>query len=158
MSEQKPKRNKIKHASLIPKYNSKIRQEYIDMDYIDKLDDTVKNCKLPNGRKVTEKEYMSIFMKEWNNAGVGKQDEARKNSFERSKKRVKESTDRNNMRNNDTWGKMRAQGRGYLHTDKQLENQLDLNREAQGINSVEDAMIEALDNAKEFADTTDDSE
>lgn len=158
MKKLKPKRDKIKHASLNPKYNSKIRQEYIDMDYIDKLDDTIKNCKLPNGKKVTEKEYMSIFMSEWNNAGVGKQENARSNAFERSKKRVKESTDRNNQRNNDTWGKMRAQGMGYLHTDKQLETQLNLNRELNGLNTVEDAMIDALDNAKELADTADDGE
>ena len=41
------RRDQVKHAALNPKYNSRIRQEYIDQDYLDDLDDTVKNCKLP---------------------------------------------------------------------------------------------------------------
>jgi len=100
------KRKNVKHASLKKRYNSRIRQEYLDMDYIDQLDDTKKNCELPDGTMVTEMEYMSLFMKEWNNASIAedsvkdKTDEAAKeNKFHRTSKEAKTCTDRNNERN-----------------------------------------------------------
>ena len=158
MKKPRPKRDKVKHASLKLNYNSKIRQEYLDVDYVNQLDDTVANCKLPNGKMVTEREYLALFMKEWNNAGVGSQANARKNAFQRTKAQVKDTTDRNNLRNNDLWGKMKAQNRGYTFSKEYLEAAMDNNREVNGINTVEEAMIDFLDNAKEFADSTDDGQ
>lgn len=104
---KKPRRAQVKHASLKPKYNSRIRQEFLDADYIDQLDDTIKNCKLPNGEMVTELHYLSLFMEEWNNASVGKQSEAEKNVFHRTAEEVKDCTDRNNKRNGDLYGRLR---------------------------------------------------
>lgn len=106
-TETKTRREQIEHASLKPSYNSRIRQEYIDQDYTDKLDDTVKNCKLPNGEMVTELEYLSLFMEEWNNGSVGAQADAEQNNFHRTAEEVKECTDRNNHRNADLYGILR---------------------------------------------------
>lgn len=155
----KPRRNKVKHAALKKNYNSKIRQEYIDIDYVDDLNDTVANCKLPDGRMVTEREYMSIFMKEWNNGGVGKQSKAKKNSFQRTAALVKDSTDRTNKRNVDMWGQAKAMNRGYIMSPDVLQHIIDENRDnTPGLNVVEDSMVDYLDNAKELGDSTGDSD
>lgn len=150
MSEKrKTKRSSVKHASLIPRYNSRIRQEYLDLDYVDKLDNKAENCKLPDGRMVTELEYMSLFMKEWNNAGVGAQSKAEDNAFHRTAKDVKECTDRNNHRNNDEFGVARARNLLYRLNPKALENYIEETENQVHYNYVEDAMIELLDSEKE---------
>ena len=147
------RRQKIKNASLNKKYNSRIRQEYIDMDYIHKLDDTIKNCKLEDGTMVTQLEYMALFMKEWNSGGVGKQAEANQNKFHRTAKEVKACTDRTNQRNRDEYGIAKA--RNLLHKldydslKEIIEKERTVNQ-----NYVEDAMIEYLDNSKKANDST----
>jgi hypothetical protein len=117
---KKPRREQVKHAALNPRYNSRVRQEYIDQDYINELDDKIKNCKLPNGDMVTELEYLSLFMEEWNNASVGKQSEAENNVFHRTAKEVKDCTDRNNFRNGDLYGLLRNKADKY--NNKKLLN------------------------------------
>ena len=153
MSEKrKTKRSKVKHAALIPRYNSRIRQEYMDMDYIHKLDDTKEVCELPDGRKVTEKEFMSLFMKEWNNAGVAKQSEAETNVFHRTVKEVKECTDRNNFRNRDVYGRAKAQNRMNKLTYEVL-TELEINKDGvENHNYVEDEMVDRLDSQEEAED------
>lgn len=121
---KKPRRDQVPHASLNPKYNHRIRQEYIDQDYIDQLDDTVKNCKLPNGEMVTELEYLSSFMEEWNNASVGKQSEAENNRFHRTAQEVKDCTDRNNHRNGDMYGIARNKADRKSHNGKRISHKL----------------------------------
>lgn len=154
--EQKPRRESVKHASLNQKYNTRIRQEYIDQDYIDDLDDTVKNCRMPNGEMVTELEYLSRFMEEWNNSSVGAQSEAENNAFHRTAKDVKESTDRNNHRNGDLYGILRNKADRNNNTKlisyeamvntvdptKSLENELSKDIDPR---YVENAYIEFLD-------------
>ena len=56
---------------------------------------------------VTELEYLSRFMEEWNNASVGSQSKAENNAFHRTAEEVKDCTDRNNQRNNDMHGILR---------------------------------------------------
>lgn len=159
MKEKKKRRSQVKYPSLDPRYNSKVRQEYIDIDYVDELDDTVKNVKLPDGTMVTEREYMAIFMKEWNNAGVGKQSEAKKNKFHRNKKLVKEATDRNNHRNNDMLGVTKATNLlDKMNYEDLVRKKEWHNRAYVNPNTVEDAMIDYLDHAKESSDTTDDGD
>lgn len=155
--KQKSKRSRVPHASLKKNYNSKIRQEYIDLDYIDKLDDTVKNCKLPNGKMVTQLEYMSIFMKEYNSGGVGKQSEAKKNAFHRTAQEVKDCTDRTNFRNRDQYGIAKAthgaNGRIGLTELSDVDDETVIST-----NYTEDIMVELLDRSKNLAESSDDGD
>ena len=155
--KKKPRRSSVKNASLKKQYNSRIRQEYIDMDYIDKLDDKTKNCKLPDGTMVTELEYIAIFMKEWNNGGVGKQSEAKKNKLHRTPKQVKDCTDRNNQRNRDEYAIAKARNLVYKFDYETLKNFIEKEQEV-GYNYVEDALIDVLDDAKQTQDTSSDTD
>lgn len=156
MKKQKGKRSKrsrVSDASLVKNYNSKIRQEYLDLDYINKLDETTKNVKLPDGTMVTEKEYMSIFMAEWNNAQVGSQKNAKKNKLHRTKKLVKELTDQNNKRNNDIFGVKKATQQLVYSTYPMA----DIENDPVSTNYTEDTMIDLLDNMVKLSDTSDDT-
>jgi len=151
------RRSKIKHASLEPRYNSRIRQEYIDIDYVDELDDTKRNVKLPNGEMVTEREYMSRFMDEWNNAGVGPQHDPKRNGLHRTVEEIKDCTDRNNKRNNDLQGQMKAQGKMLNHDYYSITNLLE-DQDRTNLNEHEDTLIEILDRSYELDDSGNDDE
>jgi len=161
MSKKKQsRRDKIPTAPLKKEYNTKIRQEYIDIDYTDKLDNTKKVHKLPDGTMVSELEWMSIFMKEWNNGNVSKQSQAKKNKFHRTAKEVKECTDRTNMRNRDQYGVAKAlkmidrlDYEALLRKKEYLDKKKSLNPAF-----VEDAMIDYLDYVKELGESTDDGD
>jgi hypothetical protein len=140
---KKLRRDQVKHASLNPKYNSRIRREFLDLDYIDQLDDTIKNCPLPDGSMVTQMEYMSLFMAEWNNAEVGKQSEASNNVFHRTAAEVKDCTDRNNKRNADLFGNLR--NKAYKENPKLLNYEALVN--AEGENSLENEMSKDINPA-----------
>ena len=160
--KRKPKRSKVKNPSLKKGYNSKIRQEYIDMDYIDKLDDTVRNCELPDGTPCTELEYMSLFMKEWNNASVvGVKDKtdktAKENKFHRTAKEAKECTDRNNARNRCTYGILKARNLMMPKTHEELQGLIESEAKRTD-NYVEDALIDFLDDVHDFENTTEDGD
>jgi len=155
--EKNTRRSKIKHASLEPRFNSRIRQEYIDIDYADQLDDTEANIELPNGEMVTEKEYMSRFMAEWNNASVGKQSKAEENSFHRTSEEVKDCTDRNNKRNNDLYGQMKAQGKMIKQDYYQVVALLD-DMESLNHNETEDILIDILDKSEKFGESDDNTD
>lgn len=155
--KRKSRRNKVKHASLKTRYNSRIRQEAIDMDYLDKLDDTVKNCKLPNGEMATEMEYLSRFMEEWNNASVTKQSEAENNTFHRTAELTKDCTDRNNARQRDILSQAKAQNR-VINGD--YYTLLDLIDEMETAHTVdtENILIDILDEINELKKSDDDSD
>lgn len=152
--KKKSQRSNIKNASIKKHYNSKIRQEYLDADYLDKLDNKIKSCKLPDGTKVTELEYYALFMKEWNNAEVGKQSKAKKNKFHRTAKDVKSCTDRNNARNRDQYGRAKAMNAMQPLEHELLKNFMENKRQANP-ESIEDALIDIIDLSKERDDTTD---
>jgi len=136
MSEKrKTRRQNVKNPSLKARYNSKIRQEYIDMDYIDKLSDD-------------EKAWMNDFMSEWNNASVGKQAEAEQNRFHKTAKEVKECTDRNNARNVDIYGVAKAKGM-ISKLDFEATQEIIEKKQQIGSNFTEDSMIDMLDNHRE---------
>ena len=127
------------------------------MDYIDKLDDTKKNCKLPDGTMVTELEYMAIFMKEWNSGGVGKQKEAKKNKLHRTAKEVKDCTDRTNRRNRDQYGMAKAQNMVFKNDYEFLKEFIEKEKVVSS-NYVEDALIDVLDeNASKLDSPTNNS-
>lgn len=144
---KKQRRDKVKYPSLDVRFNTRIRQEYTDLDYVNKLDDTKKVHKLPNGQMVTEKEWMSIFMSEWNNASVPKQAEASKGKLHRSKKRIKECTDRNNDRNNDVYGIAKARNLAH-HIEPYALNKKIEETTYSSTNNVEDAFIDMIDKDK----------
>ena len=151
------RRSKIKHASLVPRFNTRVRQEYVDIDYIDELNDVDRTVELPNGKMVTEREYMSLFMDEWNNASVGKQSKAEENAFHRTAKEVKDCTDRSNWRNNDGQGAVKAQGKmmkqDYFSITHMFEDQ-----DRTNLNEQEDTVIEILDRIRDLDDPVDDSD
>lgn len=154
---KKNRRQSVKFASLKKEYNSRIRQEYLDQDYLDVLDDTVKNVKLPDGTMVTQLEYIAIFMKEYNNAGVGKQSDAKDNKFHRTAKEVKDCTDRNNRRNRDQYGRAKIYNLMNNADYNDLVHLID-KESVINPNSTEDAMIELLDKSKKLNKATDNSD
>lgn len=157
MTKRKPKRSSAKHPSLVKRFNSRIRQEYIDMDYIDELDDTKANCQLPDGTMVTEKEWMAQFMKEWNNASVPSQKRAKDAKVLRTKEEIKESTDQNNRRNNDVYGVAKAQNMIHKEDYEVLASWIE-EKEPISNNYTEAAVIELLDQAQELSKTTQDTD
>lgn len=158
MSKKKPRRSKIKYPALERRMNTRIRQEYTDLDYVDKLDDTEKKHELPDGTKVTEKEWMNYFMKEWNNGSIAKDsikdktgEAAKKNKFHRTPQEAKQCTDRNNSRNNDVYGVAKARNR-INDTDI-----VDFESRAK-YHNTEDDIIELLDYIKESSESTDNTD
>lgn len=156
MKQKRKQSKQVQDKYFKKQYNSKIRQEYTDLDYIHKLDNTKKNCKLPDGTMVTEFEYMNIFMKEWNNADVGKQSEAKKNKFHRTAEEVKDCTDRNNSRNRDEYGIAKANNLVSKLEQTALGHVIDT---TQAINpdKIENALIELLDQSKKLTKTSSNS-
>lgn len=146
------KRSKTKNASLKKQYNSRVRQEYIDQDYLHELDDKVKKHKLPDGTMVTELEWISVFMKEWNSGGVGKQKDAANNKIHRTAKEVKSCTDRTNQRNRDQYGRAKAHKQIIKMDSEVLKDFVD-RETAVNYNYVEEAMVEALDHSEKLNKT-----
>jgi hypothetical protein len=151
MKKQKKltKRSKTKNASLKKHLNSRVRQEYIDQDYIHKLDDKKRTHKLPDGTLVTELEWMSTFMKEWNSGGVGRQKDASDNKIHRTAKEVKTCTDRTNSRNRDQYGRAKAHKQIIKMDSEVLKDFID-RENAVNYNYIEDVIIEALDYGKKL--------
>lgn len=152
--KKKPPRSSVKYPSLVPRYNSRIRQEYLDADYLDKLDDTIKNVKLPDGTMVTQLGYYAVFMSEWNNAGVGSQKRPKQNKLHRTKKEVKDCTDRNNIRNNDVYGIAKKDGKTFKVDYETLKEYIE-KKQIYTVNNVENAFIDYLDEKRpkdEFLD------
>ena len=128
------KRDKSKYPALTPNVNSRVRQEYIDYDYLDKLSEE-------------EKQWLNDFTEEYVNASVGKQSEAHNNKFHNTPELVKDCTDRNNARNRDLYGRTRNRvGRtkllNYEDTINIVEDQLHRDTDP---NNIEDAIIDYLD-------------
>lgn len=150
------KRSKTKNASLKKQYNSRVRQEYIDQDYLHKLDDTKRTYKLPDGTLVTELEWISTFMKEWNSGGVGRQKNAKDNKIHRTAKEVKNCTDRTNSRNRDQYGRAKAHKQIIKMDSEVLKDFID--REASvSYNYVEEAIVEVLDQRKKTSKSSGES-
>ncbi len=90
--KNKSKRSRVKNANLVPSYNARVRQEYIDFDYIDKLNEE-------------EKAWLNKFMGEYNNGGYNA-NSPEKNIHPPEYK--KELYDKNNHQNNDLYGNIKA--------------------------------------------------
>jgi len=130
------RRSQVKYPALDPAYNPKINREYFDVDYVDQLNDK-------------EKEWLNAFEEEFSNAAVGKQSEAEKNRFHKTKEEVKECTDRKNARQRCLYGISKANG--LVMDDLRVEN----DASPSNVGLVEDALIAEIDR-KHTDDTSDD--
>jgi hypothetical protein len=136
---KKPRRNKVKNAALKKQYTPRVRQEYLDYDYLDQLNEE-------------ELAWLNKFTEEHLNASFN-HDETDIQSYE---KYGKDSNDRNNARNRDLYGALKNkdnkfQNKKLLNYDNiiaDVENEL-----SKGINpaSVEEAYIDYLE-SKEIVD------
>lgn len=132
--QKRTKRSKIKHPALKPKYNSRVRQEYLDYDYLDKLNEEELN-------------WLNKFTAEWNNAEIKEGDP---NAIHDYSKHKKEIFDRNNARNRDLYGhvKNKVANTKLLNYD----NVINMVEEeySRGVNpeNVENAFAEYLDHIK----------
>ena len=99
------KRNLSEYPSINPKVNTRVRQEFLDADYLDKLSDE-------------ELKFYNKFCAEYYNANFVRKDGPEseycdeKNIHQnlKAKEVRKELTDDNNRRNNDMFGSRRAMG------------------------------------------------
>lgn len=82
VAKEKKRRDKIKHPALNKKYSPKVRQEYIDYDYLDKL-------------SPEEKDWLNKFSEEYINARFNGDE----TDIDQSAEGRKASYDRNNARN-----------------------------------------------------------
>lgn len=127
MSTTKKRKKRPKDSSLRPEYNSKIRQEYLDYDYLNKL-------------SKEEYEWLAAFTHEYNCANLNHEYDK---VFKRNKEARKEHNDRNNQRNRDTFSNIRAQNR-ILYLQGGAPEFLDENDVDQ--RNPEDSIIELIDN------------
>lgn len=118
-------RKRTKYPGLDKKVHPKVRQDYLDIDYADKLSDK-------------EKEWLSNFNEEY----VGASFTHKGKSLHRTKKARKDCYDRNNARNRDVFALAKANGRleGINELTGEYNKAVDLNP-----NTVEDAVIEVID-------------
>jgi beta-glucosidase/6-phospho-beta-glucosidase/beta-galactosidase len=125
---KKTRRSKHKYPGLMKQYTSKIRREYLDQDYIDKLSDE-------------EKKWLSNFNEEWLGANFNHDGKV----LHRTKEEKREIYNRNNARNRDLISQMNAQNK-LVATDK-VKEMLEKEELHQHVNpeSVEDALIMLID-------------
>lgn len=134
------KRSKVKYPNLQRNMNLKRRQELIDFDYIDKLNDT-------------EKEWLNKFMGEYMSASFPKQvvqkgdTEYKRHSTKNlhKKDRTKEVYDQNNARNRDIYAKKTSTGGMEFFDEIALDDLRDKNM-YEDINAFEEgfANLDAL--------------
>ena len=130
------KRSKEKYPNLVKEVNLLRRQELIDFDYLDKLNDE-------------EKEYLNKFMGEYMGASVSKKDYVRNgvkykrvsNKNIHSKKYHKSLYDANNARNRDIYATKSCIGGITFFDEVALDDlrEKDINLD---LNAFEDAIIE----------------
>jgi hypothetical protein len=146
MGKKNTKRSKQKYPSLTKKYNSRVRQEYLDYDYIDQLSDE-------------EKKWLEDFNSEYYMANVGRQaDEGKNNRFTKGRDAVKASQSANNARNADLYGKVRNKvgATKLLNYDYSLNVvEEEYSREVNPEN-LENALIDYLDYTNNLSNTSDD--
>lgn len=135
---KKSKRSRVKNPGLKKQYNSKVKQEYIDYDYVDKL-------------SPEEAEWLNKFSEEYIGAKLNHHDalhdtpELRKDCF-----------DRNNARQRCIYGNSKAKNAVYTPTkhnvgvnnetnDVSNYNDIMINKQQHMADNIEDHMIDYID-------------
>lgn len=95
--EAKQLRSKVKNPGLKKGYNSKIKQEYLDFDYVRELSEE-------------EKAWLSAFSEEYYGANLDFKN-LENNRFHKTQAEKKACTDRNNARNRCVYGIAKATNR-----------------------------------------------
>ncbi len=128
---KKTRRSKHKYPGLVKQYTNKIRREYLDQDYIEKL-------------SPDEKQWLSNFNEEWLGANFDHEGEL----LHKTKEERREIYGRNNSRNRDLIGQMNAQNK-LLATDKikEMLEKEELNQQVNPAN-IEDALVDLIDMKK----------
>jgi len=123
---RKTRRSRVKYPGLVKGVNSKLRHEYMDEDYIDKLNDE-------------EKQWLSNFNEEWLSGNFSHKGEI----FHKTVQEKRDCYNRNNARNRDIQAIAKATGRivDYESAREMLEG-LKYNNYTY---SFEDFMVEYLD-------------
>jgi hypothetical protein len=131
------RRSKIKYPALDPLYNTKLRREYLDIDYLHKLSDE-------------EKEFLNKFMEEWMGGSFKKNENGNytHENLHRKKKERKECYTRNNARNRCLFGIKKSSGLLTYANNTQLTNRIE-NSQQPSTNETENQMIEYLDSKSE---------
>lgn len=123
----KSPRDSVKNAALVKKFNSRVRQEYIDQDYLDQLNPE-------------ELAWLNKFMSEYNNASFNNDS----TDLDQSPEGRKEAYDRNNARNRCMFGltKGKVANTKLIEYGSEIEDEL-----AQDINParLEDAYVDFID-------------
>jgi hypothetical protein len=135
----KSRRDKAKHPNLQARYSPRIRSEYIDYDYLDKLDEEALA-------------YLNKFTGEFHGASFA-HDETDIQSYQ---KYGKDCNDRNNSANRDTYGKLRSRTNnfkaklvGYDNMLSDIENKLSseinpANMENAYVDFIESKQLQAM--------------
>ena len=121
----------MKYPGLNKQYNSKIRQEYLDYDYIDQLSEK-------------EKEWLNSFTEEYIAANFNHPGK----TFHKTKKSKREIYNQNNARNRCLMSQSRAQNKLDNYTQSVEESIEEKN--LSNTRDIEDSMIDYLDKKKKF--------
>lgn len=128
------KRSKHPYPNLKKNLNTKVRQELIDYDYIDKLSDE-------------EKAWLNQFTGEYLGGNFKKAESGSGNystkNFHRSKKARKDCYDRNNHRNNDIYSI--TKGNDMLKNQEVMTEYLEAVSGEKNASDTEDNIIKLLD-------------
>lgn len=126
------KRSKSKHPNLTKNLNTKVRQELIDYDYIDKLSDE-------------EKAWLNQFTGEYlgGNFKKTKSGKYSNKNLHKGQKMRKDCYDRNNWRNNDIYSV--TKGNDMLKDELQMTDYLEALSGSRNPEDVEEKLIESID-------------
>lgn len=126
-SKSKKRRNEIKYPYFVKHYNARNKQEYLDVDYVDKL-------------SLEEKKFLNKFLGEFYAADLDFKD--LKKNIHNTKDLKKDCTDRNNARNRCAYSMSKA----GMSIDK-IENDLYYEEQVQKSleESFEDTVNELID-------------
>lgn len=134
---EKKRRTGAKYPGLQKQYNSRIKQEYMDQDYISDLSEK-------------EKDWLNDFNEEFYGANLDFKN-LDNNRFHKTIAEKKDCTDRNNARNRCMYGMAKASGKvnkvDVIITDQKDQINRTLNKENSSSN-IEDALIEYIDSKK----------
>lgn len=136
---KKTRRDNAEFPMFDPRFNSRIKREYLDYDYIDQLSEDP-TIEMPDGSLISEKEWFHRFNENDLNARFKKD---KNNDYDydynilNNDELRRESYRRNNARNRCTWGRTKAQN---LITDiESIEYNL-----PEEIENVEDTLIDQV--------------